>query len=106
MDAQCSSDQPPQRRVQRGADRPAEDAVMEKGCQRISALRAGCGRHASSPPQPELDVLPALWGWKVRAGSEGVLLSVTCLPWAGEMGSSAPGIRRVQLGDALMVAWL
>ena len=48
----------------------------------------------------------ALWGWKVRAGSEGVLLSVTCLPRAGEMGSSAPGIRRVQLGDALMVAWL
>lgn len=54
MDAQCSSDQPPQRRVQRGADRPAEDAVMEKGCQRISALRAGCGRHASSPPSPSL----------------------------------------------------
>ena len=58
------------------------------------------------PPQPELDVLLALWGWKVRAGSDGVLLSVTCLPRAGEMGSSAPGIRRVQLGDALMVAWL
>lgn len=58
------------------------------------------------PPQPELDVLPALWGWKVRAGSERVLLSVTCLPRAGETGSSAPGIRPVQLGDAVMAAWL
>ena len=36
-----------------------------------------------------------------RGGSEGVLPSATGLPRAGETGSSAPGTRRVQLGDAV-----
>ena len=96
------SDQHPQR----GADRPAEDAVMEKGCHCISLRRPGCRNHASPPWQPKVDVSLALWGWKVRGGSEGVLPSATGLPRAGETGSSASGTRHVQLGDAVMAVWL
>lgn len=79
--AQCCYYQDPGRIVQRGADRPTEDAVMERGGQ-LTVLRGG-RPYQHSLAATELDILLALWDWKVGGGSDGMLLSVTCLPQAG-----------------------
>lgn len=47
--------------------------------------------HQDSLAATEFDILLLLWDWKVGGGSDGILLSVTCLPQAGFLKGGRPG---------------